>query len=130
MSDIQKLPIKIMSFGYKYGVPCDVNFLQDVRFLPNPYYDADLKEKTGLCPEVRAYVKNSEITSEYFLKLNSLSEFYAKMFTECNRESLTVAIGCTGGRHRSVTIAIELGTYLSDKGYDVTVFHRDIHKDK
>jgi len=130
MSDIQKLPVKVMSFGYKYGVPCDVNILQDVRFLPNPYYDADLKEKSGLCADVRAYVENSAVSLEYISKLKDLCSFYVHQFAQCGKESLTIAIGCTGGRHRSVTVAFEIGNYLAQKGCNVTVVHRDIQKDK
>ena len=131
MSDKQKLSVKIMSFGYKYGVPEEeINFMKDVRFLPNPYYDAELKEKTGLCTEVREYVKNSSESIEYISKLNNLCEFCAGQFARGGRESFTVAIGCTGGIHRSVTVAVELGSYLKEKGYNVTTFHRDIQKDK
>ena len=130
MSNKQNLSIKIMSFGYKYGMPQDVNFLQDVRFLPNPYYDAELKEKTGLCADVRAYVKNSAESLEYISRLNSLCEFCAGRFADTDKENFTIAIGCTGGRHRSVTVAVELGSYLQEKGYNVTMFHRDIQKDK
>ena len=122
--------IKIMSFGYKYGVPCDVSFLHDVRFLPNPYYDENLKHKTGLFKEVRDYVKNSPLSVKYIETLKGFFDLTIPACIESGRkEDIIIAIGCTGGRHRSVTIAYEIYGYLKEKGYNPEVFHRDIEKD-
>ena len=123
--------IKIMSFGYKYGLPAEVNFLQDVRFLPNPYYDENLKHKTGLFKEVRDYVKNSELSLEYISSLKNLLDLIIPACIASGRQDdLVIAIGCTGGRHRSVTVACELFDHLKTKGYNPMVCHRDIEKDK
>lgn len=130
--DIQmNFKIKVMSFGYKYGAPLVVNFLHDVRFLPNPYYDESLKQKTGLCKEVRDYVKNSKVSIEYIETLKSFFDITIPACIESGRnEDMVIAIGCTGGRHRSVTIAYEIYNYLTEKGYNPEITHRDIEKDK
>lgn len=123
--------IKIVSFGYKYGMPEYANFLHDVRFLPNPYYDENLKHKTGLFKEVRDYVKNSEVSIEY---IKTLKKFFDITIPACiesgRKEDLVIAIGCTGGRHRSVTVAYELFEHLKLKGYNPEICHRDIEKDE
>ena len=128
MSNKENIKINIMSFGYKYGMAEDANFVQDVRFLPNPYYDEDLKEKSGLDLSVREYVKQTPEAREYILKLKTFLELYVLQSLMAQRESITVAIGCTGGRHRSVTVAIELFDYLVSKGYNTEISHRDIKK--
>lgn len=128
MSNKENIKINVMSFGYKYGMAEDANFVQDVRFLPNPYYDEDLKEKSGLDLSVREYVKQTPQACEYILKLKTFLELYVLQSLMAQRESITVAIGCTGGRHRSVTVAIELFDYLVSKGYSTTISHRDIEK--
>lgn len=124
------IKINIISFGYKYGFPEDANFLQDVRFLPNPYYDEKLKEKTGLDPDVKEYVKKTFESREYISKLKDFLELYISQSFLAGKENLTVAIGCTGGRHRSVTVACEIYDYLESGGYCVSISHRDIGKDK
>ena len=128
MSNKEDIKINIMSFGYKYGMAEDANFVQDVRFLPNPYYDEDLKEKSGLDLSVREYVKSTPEACEYISKLKSFLEMYISQSLMAQKENITVAIGCTGGRHRSVTVAIELFDYLISKGYNANVSHRDIEK--
>ena len=131
MDSQMNFKIKVISFGYKYGVPSDVSFLQDVRFLPNPYYDESLKPKTGLIKEVRDYVKNSEVSLNYIASLKSLLDLTISACIESGRkEDMIIAIGCTGGRHRSVTVAYELFEHLKNKGYNPEVYHRDIEKDK
>lgn len=129
MSSKKDIKINIISFGYKYGMVENANFVQDVRFLPNPYYDEALKLKSGLDLSVREYVKESHKACDYILKLKQFSEMYILHSLSAQKENITVAIGCTGGRHRSVTVAIELFDYLKLKGYNVTLFHRDIEKD-
>ncbi len=128
MRSLDNIKINIMSFGYKYGMTEDANFVQDVRFLPNPYYDEDLKEKSGLDVSVREYVKSTPQALEYISKLKEFLEIYISQSSVAQKESITVAVGCTGGRHRSVTVAIELFDYLVSKGYNANVFHRDIEK--
>lgn len=129
MINKDKLQINIMSFGYKYGLPCETNFLQDVRFLPNPYYDDNLKQKSGLDIDVRNYVKKTPQSREYISRLKDFAELYASGSLAAQRDSLTFAIGCTGGRHRSVTVAEELYVHFKKAGYNVSVCHRDIDKD-
>ena len=124
------IKIQIMSFGYKYGMPENANFLQDVRFLPNPYYDENLKHKSGLDSDVREYVKQTEQSREYINKLKDFAEFYIHKSFAGQKDELVFAIGCTGGRHRSVTVAEELYAHFISNGYSAEVFHRDIKKDK
>ena len=129
MNSKDNIKITIMSFGYKYGMVCDAGFVQDVRFLPNPYYDKSLKEKSGLDESVREYVKSTPQSHEYISKLKEFSEFYISQFILSGKENLVIAVGCTGGRHRSVTVAIELFNHLTQKGYNTDIIHRDIDKD-
>ena len=129
MSNKDNIKINIMSFGYKYGLPEDANFLQDVRFLPNPYYDEKLKEKSGLDSDVREYVKRTPESREYISRLKSFLEFYISMCFLSEKGSLTISIGCTGGRHRSVTVACEIYDFLTSLGYCARISHRDIEKD-
>ncbi len=129
MTDKINIKITIMSFGYKYGMAEDVNFVQDVRFLPNPYYDEALKSKSGLSECVRDYVKKTPESKEYISRLKSFTDFYIKNCILADKDAIKVAIGCTGGRHRSVTVAIELYEYLMEKGYDAHIVHRDIERD-
>ncbi len=120
--------IHIMSFGYKYGLPAEVNFVQDVRFLPNPFYIDGLKNKTGICTEVQDYVKDSPVTAEYLSRLKEFILSYARLYLSGDKDSLVIAVGCTGGRHRSVTVAEEIYGYFKDLGYNVSVSHRDMEK--
>lgn len=128
MSNKDNIKITIISFGYKYGIPVDANFLQDVRFLPNPYYDETLKEKSGLDLSVREYVKRTPASREYISRLKEFLEFYISQYFLSEKGSLTIAIGCTGGRHRSVTVACEIYNHLISCGYTADIFHRDINK--
>ncbi len=130
MSNKDKIQINIMSFGYKYGVPNEANFLQDVRFLPNPYYVDELKPKNGLSIDVQAYVLDSPVSVEFLSKLKDFMEFYAKEYFDSGKESMTIAIGCTGGKHRSVTVAELLCLHMKKCGFNTCVTHRDIGKDK
>ena len=128
--DYNNLIITIMSFGYKFGIPQDADFVFDVRFLPNPYYEEALRRKTGNDQEVRDYVMGGEEGKVFLNKLSEMMKFLAKEFTDKeNRHQLVIAIGCTGGRHRSVTIANELYDEMQSLPYSVRVFHRDIIND-
>ena len=121
--------LNVLSFGYKYGIPEDADIVMDVRFLPNPYYVDDLKAKTGLDKEVRDYVLGGKDAQEFVEKLTDLVDFLIPRYIEEGKNQLIIAFGCTGGKHRSVTIAETLYAHLKDKAYyGVNVEHRDIQK--
>lgn len=119
------LTISVISFGFKHGIPIDADLVFDVRFMPNPYYIKDLKEKTGDDKMVRDYVMDSDISREFQKKLEDMVEFLIPNYILEGKNHLVVAIGCTGGRHRSVTIANMLYDFLKNKGYRVFKKHRD-----
>ena len=104
----RNLYVNILSFGYKYGIPDDADIVMDVRFMPNPFYVDELKEKTGLDPEVREYVLSANDSKEFIDKLTGLIDFLIPKYIEEGKNQLIIAFGCTGGKHRSVTIANEL----------------------
>ena len=118
--------IKIVSFGFKHGIPMDADLVFDVRCLPNPFYVPELKYKTGNDMEVQDYVMKFPSAVTFFDKLADMMEFLIPLYVEEGKKSLMIAIGCTGGHHRSVTIANRLGDFLSGLGYDVDTIHRDI----
>lgn len=120
-----KLTISVVSFGFKHGIPIDADLVFDVRFLPNPYYIEDLRPKTGDDQEVRDYVMNSEISKEFFTKLEDMIDFLIPNYIKEGKNHLVIAIGCTGGRHRSVTISNLIYDDLIKKGYRVVKKHRD-----
>lgn len=122
------LNITIYSFGFKYGIPLDSHLIFDVRFLPNPFYDPNLRKLSGLDKEVKNFVLERKETQEFLNKLKNLLDFLIPLYQEEGKTYLNISIGCTGGRHRAVVIAEELKDYLSSKYY-VKVFHRDIDKD-
>ena len=125
---IQNLIVNIVSFGYKYGIPTDADLVFDVRFLPNPYYVEELKHKTGLDADVRAYVKDAECFSEFMDKLTDLIRYLIPLYVVEGKTRLVIGVGCTGGHHRSVTVARELKERLSDGDYALTLEHRDIDR--
>ncbi len=118
--------VNIQSFGFKYGLPMDADLVFDVRFLPNPYYMAELRPKSGLMPEVRDFIFSYQQTQDYMQKLEELLAFSLPLYFEEGKTSLVIAVGCTGGRHRSVAVAKELGEYVAKRGYPTVVNHRDI----
>lgn len=122
--------ITVMSFGYKNGIPLDADLLMDVRFLPNPFYLPDLRPLTGNDQPVQRYVNNSPVTAEFKNKYTQLLEFLIPHYKKEGKATLLVAIGCTGGRHRSVTLANWLGDYLRDLDYKVAVRHRDLEAEE
>jgi UPF0042 nucleotide-binding protein len=124
----KKLTISLLSFGYKFGVPYDIDLLFDVRFLKNPYFVPDLKPLPGDDPRVRAFVLTDPDAVALIGQLEGLLKFLIPYFEREQRSYLTIAIGCTGGRHRSVAIAARLQESLSAMGHDVTLKHRDIQK--
>lgn len=124
------MSVEIVSFGFKYGVPLDADSVFDVRFLPNPFYIPELKTKTGLDDAVSDYVKNSPLTGEFLSKLKDMITFLLPNYVEEGKANLVLAVGCTGGKHRSVTIANELYKHVLDLGYNTFISHRDINKDR
>lgn len=119
------MKVSLLSFGFKHGVPRIVDVMLDVRFLPNPHWEADLRPLTGLDEPVRDFVLGNDDTGEFLDKTRSLLDFLVPRYESEGKAYLTVGIGCTGGRHRSVTIAEELGSWLASRGSDVSVRHRD-----
>ena len=120
------MSVTLTSFGFKYGLPVDADLVFDVRFLPNPYYIAELKHKTGLESEVRDFVFSYQQTKDFVEKVEDLLTFCLPSYVDEGKTNLVVAIGCTGGKHRSVAVAKELGDFVSQKGYVTTVSHRDL----
>jgi len=118
--------VKCISFGFKYGAPGDADLVFDVRFLPNPFYVPELKEKTGTAQEVRDFVMKSEIAQELECKLLDLLGFLIPRYVAEGKSQLVIAFGCTGGKHRSVTFAERLYEDLKGANYKVKVFHRDL----
>ena len=124
------LYITVMSFGFKYGIPQDSDLVFDVRFLPNPYYIDELREKTGNDPEVQDYVMENDKAREFLDKLTDMVDFLIPNYILEGKNQLVIAIGCTGGKHRSVTLANALYQKLgSQENYGVRIEHRDIGTD-
>lgn len=124
------LVIKVMSFGFKYGVSTESDLVFDVRCLPNPFYVEELRNHTGLEECVQEYVMTSEQSQELFGKLTELIDFLLPLYIQEGKSQLVIAFGCTGGKHRSITFAELISAYLVENGYKVQKYHRDITKDK
>ena len=124
----RELQVTAMSFGYKHGIPIDADLVFDVRFLPNPFYVEDLRRLSGLDRPVSDYVFSFPQTRQFMDKLCELLEFLIPHYVEEGKVNLTVAVGCTGGRHRSVAIAAALKEALEKKGINCVNVHRDIEK--
>jgi UPF0042 nucleotide-binding protein len=120
--------ITFMSFGFKYGIPLESDLIIDVRCLPNPFYIAELKEHTGLEKCIQDYVLDSEETQEFVKRLIVWLDYSLPLYLKEGKSELVVGIGCTGGKHRSVTIAGLLNNYFMEKGYKCIVQHRDVKK--
>ncbi len=120
--------ISILSFGFKHGVPHDADLVFDVRFLPNPNYVSDLRDKSGRDPEVKQFIESHTQTREFMNRLTDLLLFLLPHYVREGKSYLTVAIGCTGGRHRSVALAEQIGDILEEEGYKIRVAHRDLRK--
>jgi UPF0042 nucleotide-binding protein len=121
--------ITILSFGFKYGIPMDSDLVFDVRFLPNPFYDQTLKYQTGNDQPVRDYVMNSNMAGAFLNKLEDMIAFLIPNYIIEGKNQLVISIGCTGGKHRSVTLANELAARIGTLEYGLKVEHRDIEKD-
>ena len=122
------LHVNVLSFGFKNGLPPEANLVLDVRFLPNPYYVPELKALNGLDAPVRDYVLRSEQTAEFLRRLMPLVEFLLPQYRQEGRTELVIAVGCTGGRHRSVAVARYLSEFAAHLGYPVTESHRDMNR--
>lgn len=122
------LHITVVSFGYKYGIPLDSDLVIDVRFLPNPHYQPDLRSFTGNDQIVRDFVFRSRVTEKFMDKFIDFVEFLIPEYINEGKTTLMIAIGCTGGMHRSVALANRLGEALGEKKYRVTVRHRDLNR--
>ena len=123
-----KLIVNVVSFGFKYGIPIDADLLFDVRFLPNPFYDAALRPLSGMDEPIRKYVLENDTAREFLQKLFALVDFLIPQYTEEGRFSLNIAIGCTGGQHRSVAVANALSQHLTVRDEDVRLLNRDRKK--
>lgn len=123
------LTITVVSFGFKYGMPLDSDLVFDVRFLPNPYYIPELKSYSGNDKAVKDYVLSFEQTTKFLEKLKDMLEFLIPNYINEGKRQLVISIGCTGGRHRSVTIANAIYEELKLKGQNVSVDHRDVNRD-
>lgn len=121
-----RLLITVISFGYKYGIPLDSDLVIDVRFLPNPHYIPELRCLTGNDAPVQQHVMKQDVTKEFMEKFTDFVQFLIPHYQSEGKATLMIAIGCTGGMHRSVTLANKLGEILLEKGYRVNVRHRDI----
>ena len=122
--------VSVTSFGYKYGIPIDADLVMDVRFLPNPYYIQELKNYSGLEQPVADYVLKNDITREFIRLYMQLLQYLLPHYQEEGKKHISIAIGCTGGRHRSVALAEQIGKKIRSSGYKVTVDHRDIERKK
>ncbi len=120
--------INLVSFGFRHGTPAGVELLFDLRFLPNPYFEATLRAGTGLDPAVADYVMKSERGRSFFERLEDFVEYLLPLYDEEGKAYVTIGVGCTGGRHRSVAVAEALGACLRKRGREVNVTHRDVEK--
>ena len=120
------MTVSVTSFGFKYGLPMDADLVFDVRFMPNPFYIEDLRDKTGMDHEVYDYVFSFPQTNDYLKKLEDLLSFSLPLYAEEGKTQLVIAVGCTGGHHRSVSVARALAAYIRQLGYHVSEDHRDM----
>lgn len=127
-TDNRGLTVTVYSFGFKHGAPLDADVVIDVRFLPNPYWDPELRPLTGLDAQVRDYVMLRDETVEFEKKWHDLLDVIMPGYVKEGKQQLAIGIGCTGGQHRSVAIAESTGAYLKNKGYRVSIAHRDLEK--
>jgi len=128
--EFKNLFVTVLSFGFKYGIPSDSDIVMDVRFLPNPYYDVNLRPKTGNDEEIRSFVMKFDEANIFIDKLEDMVKFLIPQYISEGKTQLVISIGCTGGKHRSVTLANELYKRLEGgQEYGIKIEHRDIEKD-
>ncbi len=123
-----ELRVAVVSFGYKYGIPLDSDLVFDARFLPNPHYIDSLREKTGRSKKVKEYVLQAKETQAFLTRLIRFIDYLIPRFEEEGKSYLTIAVGCTGGKHRSVVLAEQLRDHIRSCDYSAKAYHRDIHK--
>lgn len=128
--DFNSLMITVVSFGFKYGIPMDSDLVFDIRFLPNPYYIPEIRPLNGNNKIVQEYVMNTQVSIDFFDKLIDMVGFLIPNYVREGKNQLVISIGCTGGKHRSVTIANKLYNGLKETDHSVFIEHRDIDKDK
>ncbi len=128
VSNARRMSIFLTSFGYKYGIPHDTDMILDVRFLPNPYFVNELRARSGLDREVEEYVLKDQETRVYLDRLYGLLEYSLPLYEREGKSTLTLALGCTGGRHRSVVLVEELRKRFGGENYQIHVKHRDVDK--
>jgi UPF0042 nucleotide-binding protein len=126
--DASAMQILVLSFGFKHGVPLDVDNVFDVRFLPNPHWVEAMRPMTGLDEPVRRYVLGQPAAKEFLERVGHLLKFLVPAYTREGRSYLTIAIGCTGGRHRSVVLAEEIAARLREMGFNPSAIHRDVER--
>jgi RNase adapter protein RapZ len=124
----EKMGINVLSFGFKFGMPLDADMVLDVRFLPNPFYIESMRHKSGAVPEVAEYIKKWQVTQQFEEKLDDMIEFLMPQYVKEGKSQLVIAIGCTGGMHRSVYIAKHVFDFLCARGYLANLEHRDLMK--
>lgn len=124
----QATKITLVSFGFKHGVPADIDLLFDCRFLPNPYWEEDLRGLTGIDPQVQEYVSDSDLARDFIKRTDDLLELLIPAYQQEGKSVLTIAFGCTGGHHRSVTVAERFAAILRERGLSPRVRHRDIER--
>lgn len=124
------MQITVFSFGFKYGIPIDADMVIDVRFLPNPFYVPEYKYSTGRVKEVADYINRSPVTREFLKKLYDFMDFMVDQFKKSGKTQFTIAIGCTGGMHRSAFVTEKLGSHLKEKHGHVNIEHRDLHRNR
>ena len=125
-SAVTAMSVSVISFGFKYGIPMEADLVFDVRFLPNPYYIAELRELTGLDEGVRSFIFGYQQTKDFMDHLESLMGFLLPQYVEEGKTALVIGVGCTGGKHRSVAVTRALADYIRQKGYNAAENHRDM----
>lgn len=128
LGDGTTMQVKVVSFGFKYGVPIDADLVFDVRFLPNPNYDPKLRPLTGSDEPVKEFVLEQAETKEFLNRLKALLEFSLPLYRREGKSYLTIAVGCTGGRHRSVALAEAIAEIVKVQGFNCSVLHRDVNR--
>ena len=127
-SEGEQMNINVLSFGFKFGMPLDADMVLDVRFLPNPFYIESMRHKSGAVPEVADYIAKFPVTQEFLKKLDDLLDFLVPQYVKEGKSQLVIAVGCTGGMHRSVFVAKHIFDRLGSRGYPVKLEHRDLMK--
>jgi len=127
-TDTTSMSVRLVSFGYKHGLPLDVDLVMDCRFLPNPHWVDELRPLTGRDPEVAAYIQSQTITPEFLERLYGLIDLLMPAYEREGKSYLSIGIGCTGGQHRSVWVAGQLRGHLEEQGYSPRVSHRDVDR--